>query len=487
MAGNDAVKYHAKKSLIEQKSRAVHSLITEERTRELELLIHLLSNSRQALVVCGPEGIGKTTLLKVLQQHKVESWLYCLVQGNADLGFEEIQECTAQTIKQDKSVQQIQGMPGVFAPFENRHKKIVLMIDDAGYLVPGLINTIIEYAAANSFLRVIFVLTHDDLDVKYKSDSAVDDCYFIEIPPLSERQCGEFLQHLAIQPQAQVSIDAVNDVMIESIYRETQGIPGKIIAELPDAEVVVAKQSENSLSILVGAVAGLVVIALGVQWYSTSEYNMPTSSASTVTKQNKQSVQLNPVVSEQFAGDVIERLAESGMDTIVNNESGASQAALDQALNNKQQLSDTQQKSTESLVVTGESDDSKIVNNTGLAVSKNPEIIAQQQIEPVTEAQAEVADTQDDGERWLKIQPVDNYTLQIMVLSKEQSAADVLKKYPLLKDNLKYLKTVVNGKERFVLLYGSFTSFALANQARQSLPPEFRNSVARKMSAIKDK
>jgi len=436
-------------------------LITEERTRKLELLIHLLSNSRQALVVCGPEGIGKTTLLKVLQEHKVESWLYCLVQGNTDLSFEEIQERMVQAIRQDKSDKQVQqGISGIFVQLENRHKKIVLMIDDAGYLAPGLINTIIEYAAANSFLRVIFVLTHDDLYVKYKSDNAVDDCYFIEIPPLSERQCGEFLQHLA-QAQGQVSFDAVNDAMIESIYLETQGIPGRIIAELPD--VVVAKQSENPLSILVGAVAGLVVIALGVQWYSASEYNMPTPPALTVTMQNEQSVQVNPVISEQFAGDVI------------------------QALNNKQQLSDTQQKITESLAVTGESDDSKIVNNTELSMPENPEIMPKQQIEPVIEGQAEVADFQANGEQWLKTQAVDNYTLQIMVLAKEQSVKDVLNKHPLLKDNLRYLKTVVNGREKFVLLYGSFTSFALANQAKQSLPAEFRNSVARKISAIKNK
>jgi DamX protein len=485
MAGNDTFKYHAKKSLIEEKSRVVHSLITEERTQKLELLIHLLSNSRQALVVCGPEGIGKTTLLKVLHEHKVESWLYCFVQGNADLSFEEIQQCTAQAIKQDKSDKLVQGMSGVFTQLENRHKKIVLMIDDAGYLVPGLINTIIEYAAANSFLRVIFILTHDDLYVKYKSDNAVDDCYIIEIPTLSERQCGEFLQHLAIQSQAQVSFDAVNDVMIENIYRETQGIPGRIIAELPDK--VAAKQSENSLSILIGAVAGLVIIALGLQWYSTSKYNMPTLPASTLAKQNKKSVQIKPVISEQFAGDVIERLTGSGMGTIVNHKPGASQAALDWALCNKQQTGDTQQKITESLVVMGESDDSKIFNNTGLSVSKNSKIIPKPQIEAVIEEQEEVADSQDNGEQWLKKQPVDHYTLQIMVLSNEQSAKDFLKKHPLLKEDLRYLKKVVNGKERFVLLYGSFTSFALANKAKQSLPAEFRNSLARKMSAIKNK
>ncbi|MFZ2170448.1 MAG: ATP-binding protein, partial [Methylococcaceae bacterium] len=426
MAGNDTFTYHVKKPLMEQKSRAVASLITQERTQKLELLIHLLSNSRQPLIVCGPEGIGKTKFLKVLQQHQVESWLYCLLQGNADLGFEEIQECIAQTIRQDKSNKPVQGLPGVFTRLENRHKKMILMIDDAGYLVPGLINTIIEYAAENSFLSVIFALTHDDLYVKNESDSAVDDCHFIEIPPLSERQCGEFLLHLATQAKNQVPFAAINDDMIASIYQETQGIPGRITAKLPGA--VVTQRNENSLPILVGAVAGLVVIAFGVQWYSTSEYNRPTPSASNVTRQNEQSVQISPVISEQFVGEVIKRLTESGKGSIVNHESGANQAALDWALCNQQQADDTRQKATEFLVLGSESDASKSVNKAGLSVSKNPEMIARKPVvEPIIKRPAEVEESQDNGERWLKTQADDNYTLQIMVLSKEQAAKDVLK------------------------------------------------------------
>ncbi|MFZ2168919.1 MAG: SPOR domain-containing protein, partial [Methylococcaceae bacterium] len=168
-------------------------------------------------------------------------------------------------------------------------------------------------------------------------------------------------------------------------------------------------------------------------------------------------------------------------------ESGANQAALDWALCNQQQAGDTQQKTTEFIVPTGVSDASKIVNK-GSSVSKNPEMIARKPVEPIIKRPAEVEESQDNGEQWLKTQATDNYTLQIIVLSKEQAAKDVLKKHPLMKDNLRYLKKKVgNGKERFVLIYGSFTSFALANKAKQSLPAEFRNSMARKMSALKNK
>ena len=272
MVENDTFTYHVKKPFIDQKSRIFHSLITQERTRKLESLIHLIFNSRQALIVCGPEGIGKSTLLEVLQERKIESWLYCLVHGNADLSFEKIQEQTAQVVTQNKPDQQIQALSGVFRLVESQHKKIVLMIDEAGYLAPGLINTIIEYAKENPVLRVIFILTHDDLYVKNKSDSAIEDCHLIEIPPLSEKQCGEFLLYLATKLRLQVAFNEISDDIIEAVYRETQGIPGRILAELPDYEG--AKQSDNSLWILVAAVVGLVALALVIQWFSASEYNI---------------------------------------------------------------------------------------------------------------------------------------------------------------------------------------------------------------------
>ena len=502
MVEHDTFTYHIRKPLIDQKIRDYHSLISQERTRKLELLIHLISNSRQNLIICGPEGIGKSTFLKVLQERKIESWLYCLVQGNADLSFENIQELTAQIIRQNVQEKQTQALSGVFRLVESQHRKMVLMIDDAGHLAPGLINTIIEYAAKNPVLRVIFVLTHDDLYVKNKSDSAIDDCHLIEIPPLSEKQCGEFLQNLAKRPHSQASFNEISDDMIEAVYRETHGIPGRIIAELPDFEG--AKESNNSLRILVAAVAGLVVLALGIQWFSASEYNiksmptpapdvqklagvettLPQPSLPPHTQEKEHAIGVDATVSEQHTGeDVIGRLSEPGTSSAVQIKSETEGKVIG---NNKQQLNDAQQTITKSLALNNEQpkqpEDRKTENNTGLSTLKT---ISPQQTESVVEAQTEATDVQNDDEQWLNKQPLDNYTLQLMVLSKEQSIKAMMKKYPLLAQKLRHIKSVVNGKERFVLLYGSFTSSSLANQANKSLPPEFRNSVVRKMSSIK--
>jgi len=260
MVEDDTFTYHVKQQPTDQVNKAAQSLITKERTQKLDLLIHLLSNLTQALVVCGPEGIGKTTLLKILQERKTESWRYCLIQGNADVSFEAIQ---GQLFKaqSSKSVQ-----------YAGQYKQVVLVIDNAGELVPGLIAAIIQYAAANPVLRVIFALTHDELQVKRGSDRAIDDCHIVEIPPLSEKQCGDFLQHLSTKPYANLSFKAIGDNMIAHIYRETHGVPGRIIAEISGLSSG-AKPGGKLKWILVLAVAAAIVIALGVQWLISSKNN----------------------------------------------------------------------------------------------------------------------------------------------------------------------------------------------------------------------
>ncbi|MGZ8174506.1 AAA family ATPase, partial [Methylobacter sp.] len=237
-------------------------MITKERTQKLDLLIHLLSNLTQALVVCGPEGIGKTTLLKILQERKTELWRYCLIQGNATVSFEAVQE----QLFRAQSVQSSSTAAGRSA---SQYKQVVLIIDNAGALVPGLTAAIIQYAAASPALRVVFALTHDELQVKRVSDRAIDDCHIVEIPSLSEKQCGDFLQHLSTKPYANLSFKAIDDNMVTHIYRETHGIPGRIIAEISGLSSG-AKQGGKLKWLLVLVVATAIAIAVGAQWLMSS-------------------------------------------------------------------------------------------------------------------------------------------------------------------------------------------------------------------------
>jgi len=490
MEDYDTLTYHVKRTSHVQ--TIDQSLITQERTQKLDLLMHLLSNLTQSLVVCGPDGIGKTTLIKVLQERKHNSWLYCLVHGHTDLSFEKILEQLAEVMSQDKPRMDL-SLPIAFEHYESENKKIILIIDDAGNLVPGLITSLIQYAAANPVLRLVLVLTHDDLYLKNRTDRAIEDCHFVEIPPLSEKQCGDFLQHLAAKPTAQIPFNSISDALIEKIYRETHGIPGKIIAELPD--LASSKSGPNPTMILVSAVAALVIIVLGVQWLSGSNRadveNQQAAGAvrklatnEPALPQAKSSLTLKSqplLLSEQF-----------GQENNVEFFQGQQQD--NKALIKQPNINDVKKNQPEEgKVIIPNNHSSETVNAASIAPqSEKPVGTEQPQSKQIENDLASEEETPnaivmvEDGAAWATSQPPDNFTLQVMVLTREQAVKDMIKRYQTLDQTLTYIKSVSpNGREKFLLFYGSFASASAANRAKQSLPSEFRQSILRQFNSIK--
>ena len=590
MVEDDTFTYHVKQLRRDPASTVVHSLITKERTQKLDLLIHLLSNLTQSLVVCGPEGIGKTMLLNILQERKTELWRYCFMQGNADLSFEAIQNQLAKSLSQDKSAQ---SLSMVLGRYEGQHKQVVLIVDNAGELVPGLITAIIQYAAATPVLRVIFALTHDELQVKRGSDRAIDDCHIVEIPTLSEKQCGDFLRYLSVKPDVNVSFKAISENMVAQIYRETHGVPGRIISELSGLSNV--KQNGKTkwivVSIAAAAIAG--AIALGIQWLASSAPTPGIALPFLTVKDGANAAKLPGVAAMQSPKNTDEEVtASASVEQIVNNgeiapprtesqvvlplppqpgidgqgqtapadernEAKDALAPLIEAKTSKDEQrplgfkSDTvsttvaldlpahppllnkQEKEQPGSGKTADVDSSigkksavkaqtapvgaagidqrfvgnkqidvapvrmaerlwakqeklkqaelsKSINGVDPLAANNPQTIqlSQKPMETVPAPQ------QTEAER-LSVPSVNNFTLQLMVLSKQSSVDGILNKYPSIKSGLRVMNTVVNGQQKFILEYGSYPDSASASNARQSLPSEFRDALIRKTSSTK--
>jgi DamX protein len=609
MVDDDTFTYHVKQQPAGQINKPAQSLITKERTQKLDLLIHLLSNLTQALVVCGPEGIGKTTLLKILQERNTESWRYCLIQGNAAVSFEAIQE----QLLRSQSAQPSSAASGRPA---GQYKQVVLVIDDAGALVPGLITAIIQYAAASPVLKVVFALTHDELQVKRVSDRAIDDCHVIEIPSLSEKQCGDFLQHLSTLPYANVSFNAIGDNMVAHIYRETHGVPGRIIDKISGLSAG-TKPGGKLKRVLVLAVASAFAIAVGIQWLISSKDS--TSKATAFVEQKANSPEAAPPKPEtqimlplppakedggqdssrQFsafpssievrsaatglepmrspaqhsaneAKDALEPLGEVNVNrderpsvaptakpeaasiaadklaasdvtdppeiTPVSRQSPKDPMPLGSEQNKPQQpeltktantierpaaqnlgvkgqsvptatveggqkqIDGAQQKTADQLATQEKLKQTELKENLNSAEPVTPSQVPQKPIKAaaIPEVQTtETATPQQQAPGRIGALPIatlppapavvasspastDHFTLQLMVLSKQSSADDMLKKYPALGPDITVIRTLANGKEKFILEYGSYPDAASANKAKQSLPFEFNKALVKK-------
>ncbi|MGZ5055782.1 MAG: SPOR domain-containing protein, partial [Methylobacter sp.] len=509
----------------------------------------------------------------------------------AAISFEAIQE----QLLRSQSAQPSSAASGRPA---DQYKQVVLVIDNAGALVPGLITAIIQYAAASPVLKVVFALTHDELQVKRVSDRAIDDCHIIEIPSLSEKQCGDFLQHLSTKPYANVSFNAINDNMVAHIYRETHGIPGRIIDKISGLSAG-TKPGGKLKRVLVLAVASAIAIAVSVQWLLSSKDNANKATAFVEQKTNSPeaappkpetqimlplppvkdggsaAISLEPMQSPaqhsaNEAKDALEPLGEVNVNrddrhvAPTAKPEAASMAADKLAANdapdppaiapvsgrspadpmplgseqNKPQLpeltktaNNIERPAAQNLEVKGQSVPTATVEGrqkqtdgaqqkTADQLWASQEKLKQTELkknlnsaEPVTPSQvpqksikaASIPELQTTETATLQQQapgrigslpiatlprppavvasspaPAGNFTLQLMVLSKQSSADDMLKKYPALGPDIKVIKTVANGKEKFILEYGSYSDASSANKAKESLPFEFHRALVKK-------
>ncbi len=246
-----------------------YPLITKERTQKLDLLKHLIANLTHSVVICGPEGIGKSQLLKIFQQSTAQSCLVCWIQGSTKLNFAGIQDSLITTISNSLPDLKSQSLATALDRIHSRGAKVVLVADDAGFLVPGLIEKIIAYSNEHPALRVVLALTHNELYLKSTTDPALEDCYLVEIPPFSQQQCEDYLEYLSTLPRARIDFNAINEDKTGEVFRETHGVPGRILAALP--EPVVKKSIDYSNPILLVSVLGLILLALGIQWWSSHQ------------------------------------------------------------------------------------------------------------------------------------------------------------------------------------------------------------------------
>jgi len=523
MANNKELhSYEKTSSLLTAKSAEI-SLITLERAQKLDLLIHLLANLRQSLVICGPKGIGKSTLLSELKLRKNDVWLLLTIKASSKLSFESIQEQIIHFVQQSDEAFKNQDFSTTLSQLDKQNQKIVILIEEAGQLVPGLISALIQYASVSHSIRMVFSLTHDELHLKISSDSAIDNCHFIEIPPLSQSQCEIFLQHLSRQAKAIVPFHAINERMIAKLYQKTHGIPGKIMSELPSLSNYSAGGGFNWGVLFFLA----LIVTAAISFFMLDDTNVGISSAET-----KQSLLLPKAEDIEIVSPVIQKESVINWDKLpvqaVKKETqktvtvpleAETGTAMDLAVTENTDIipspvntpSDTPSNSKKVKVAENSEktvplikkplEKEKIAAVKKIAVAK-PEIpqksnkptkikkplnIAKDKKTAEVQAakQKSTSNKQlNDDALWVLAQANKQYTIQLMVLSSHQAVLEFLKKNDTLKKELHYFKKGTAEKTVFVLIYGSYNNFETASKEMKLLPPKYRKSWVRNFAIL---
>ena len=546
MLDNDNLTYSYQRRSVSASSE--RALITLERSQKLDLLLHLLANLQQSLIVCGPEGIGKTTLLEAARQSRKDIWEMVVLPATANSSFESLIGDLLRCLNiGNASIFDLSAL----REFCARHK-VVLMIDDAGNLVPGLITTLMEFADSLAGLRLVLAMSHDQFHMKSGTDRLVEECHFIELPPLNKKQCREYLQNLSAQPGALVSLQAVDDALVEKLYRETHGIPGKLLAELPKLAEI-QNRTSGKLGLWVALAAILAVSGFAAKSFlptdlfdqsrrelaeaenSESQNGAPSLAAVTPPAFDAAvppvpvSERPNAASAEPIAAPTVTPLVSSEMpqasspdaasqDTIPPGAAESPAPAEAEAVEplpavvpvtpqvDQRPALPAAQPATSAPVIVEEA--AKPVASipvvekpepaqAAAATATRPEPAAVKAEEPAVVSPASVVPAPKPAERkpaksssesgdheWIMAQPANNFTLQVMVLSNKASAIRFLKKYVEYGDALKFYPINKGDQEKYVLIYGSFASAAEAQQFKAAMPGEFKQALEKRFRAV---
>ncbi len=310
MVETNTFEYHL--NTASRTNAAVQALLSEERAQKYDLLNHLINNLQQSLVICGPEEIGKTTLLEYLLENKPDSWLVYNLKGSAQMEIDRVKAELIHFIQRSHFGTTGQDVAEILSTAEKQNQKFVFIVDDAGLLAPGVIDSLCEFACSHASLRLVFALTPDELHIKNSSDKTVRDCHFIDLPPLTEMQCGAFLKRLAGKPGAAISVDEISSPMIKIIYRERHGIPGKIISMQKGQIKIPIPENQQWFYALAAGVFIAAIISFFL-WSDDSAQQEPH-----IAKQTNQSVEKPETgKSAQDAGNLEKNNNIANIETIV--------------------------------------------------------------------------------------------------------------------------------------------------------------------------
>ncbi|GAB6068451.1 hypothetical protein JCM13664_17710 [Methylothermus subterraneus] len=462
-----------------------YDFLSPERQQKYDLLVHLLGNLEQPVFLSGPEGIGKSAFLARLRDHPPPKWRVFSLTASPQTTLEQVQKALAEALAA-----------------KGQREVVVLALDDAGRLAPGVLDAICRFAVQTADLGLLAALRPDELHLKAVSDPwAVGEAQVIELPPLSEQQCADYFERLWLQRGRSGEPDPE---LVQEIYRRTHGVPGWIQHEVVELfgrpplrwHLALAKPVYLALGVV-----GIAVVAV-TYWQSrqhASESVLPLSPAPSADPMAASAPPgvaappspLAPKPPEKAQGEITEPVAvvvQAPAAEVAAGEEAQKEAKDESApqselpppnpalpvekapsVSSKPQATEVRKPAAEAVKA---KEGRPVVEKSPPAPPKSPPAAEAQK--PVGEppktqdAASEVAKTAGIQPReWVLKQPSSRFALQIGFFRDPKALAEFARRHPKLRPLAYYPKG--NG---YVLLYGAFSSIDEVQQATRKLPPE---------------
>lgn len=446
------------------------AFISAQRQQRLDLIHHLIPNTRQVILVRGPEKSGKSFFIRQFKAQANPDWNVCSVDAKQMMGSDEPLAVIAKAF--DELDESEKPLLVRFASWSKATKTVIICVEDVHQLDLNRLEFLFQLAQSHDCLHLLLT----------SSDNLAEDvearCQLIDIEPLSQKETFDYAKSRVHTK----GLDFVNIAAIDSVvlFIETGGLPGRINDALDQmAQVTVGdvekKSPFNGLSAKWIVVALLIIATLVI-------FDLFPRGDEEPANKNRAAEMNKPATIIKSENDPV---SVTTLDALGVNKD---QPLLDKVKNKQEEvialaaapLSDSDLAPNVDVI---EVDPVTVSNKkqledkaTAKAVANKSEKTLKTQVLPIEEKkEALISDPEktpgalEINHKWIKGREAGHYTLQLLGVSTEQAAKEFVARHKDL-NNLIYFKNKRNKGLWFSVLYGDFVNKTEASKASTSMP-----------------
>jgi len=452
-----------------------------ECTQKLDLLVHIMTNLQNCLILKGKQGIGKSTFLKAALKRQTNKHELYLIKANGKMSFEVVQAELLRIISTSYQLDAHHSIAEVLEIYTKEGRNLVLLIDDAGCLVSGLMSTLIIYANQYKALRLVFALTPSEYDEKQKIEKIESSCQIMVLPGLTQKQTELLIYQLVASGNTAYTTKEIDTVFVRKICNITQGNP----REISQLILSTKKKNFNNLIIFVGVVLMVTLFLIVIKSYLWNQPEQPSKKELTTAIEVVTELKV-PRPVEQHTLKQVQKIKSI---TLEPRDTGTLTLK-------KSVLSVSKEIKLSSVIASGVLEPKKriVVQDGDLPVVKvASELEKVKSTIPDTKVTALGESNQfkshktpviENSYQWILAQKGTDYTLQLMALSAKKKLLAVQKKYLKLGYKTFYITKHTQKSLSYILFYGHFATLAEAKIQAKKLPLELRKAWPRKFSVI---
>lgn len=461
-------------------------------------LLHLAPYS-EVLQVSGPMGVGKTTLLQQFVISAKKSWKVVYIQASSLMTSEELLREVIHGFgltlpATDRLEDMLRELTHYLQAVRRSGRRVMVVIDDAHLLAKGVVGVAERILGDEQSTNALSLVLGTDEGWSVDALSELSDrlAYTLRLDPLAESDVAGYIHHRLVHSGNGALESHFGPELVAQLHKKSGGLPGRL-NELARARLgrVAGKRGTATVQGRGLVRSGLILVGIAlvgtVLLFQEQINQWVTSPVATEMQVTEVAV---PEIAAS-AGDLEgeppppSATAEVGAvgDTGVVPEGEAPALNMGALVNQPESaVSEVVEPQAAVEIASKPAPPTPPIPAAPVLVEPEP-VVAPKSVVPVKPDAAPVKEParqpasvaekgpaqSSRGEGWLKSQPPQHYTLQLMALADESQVKQFVIKHKLQgqSDTLHIRR---NGQRLTALVYGSFPSRTAADEAARSLP-----------------